>query len=67
MWWQRLSGLSKSVEYVVKIKLTGGYDSLWWYNIFSMFNKDFYKFLISFVAVIAATLFFILVVGVGAK
>ncbi len=30
-----------------------------------MFNKTFYKFLVSFIAVIACTLFFILVVGVG--
>jgi hypothetical protein len=30
-----------------------------------MFNKTFYKFLVNFVAVVAATLFFILVVGLG--
>jgi len=28
-----------------------------------MFNKNFYKFVMSFVAVVAGTLFFILVVG----
>jgi len=28
-----------------------------------MFNKNFYKFLLNFVAVVAVTLFFILVVG----
>jgi hypothetical protein len=36
------------------------------YNAQTMFNKTFYKFLISFVAVIAGTLFFILVVGMKA-
>lgn len=30
-----------------------------------MFNKTFYKFLMNFVAVVAAVLFFILVVGLG--
>jgi len=30
-----------------------------------MFNKDFYKFLFSFAAVIVGTLLFILVVGAG--
>ncbi len=30
-----------------------------------MFNKTFYKFLMNFVAVIAATLLFIMVVGLG--
>jgi hypothetical protein len=30
-----------------------------------MFNKTFYKFLFSFVAVVAGTLIFILVVGMG--
>jgi hypothetical protein len=30
-----------------------------------MFNKTFYRFLLSFVAVVAGTLFFILVVGLG--
>jgi len=30
-----------------------------------MFNKTFYKFLFSFVAVIAGALFFILVLGLG--
>jgi hypothetical protein len=30
-----------------------------------MFNKDFYKFLVSFVAVIAGTLLFILIIGTG--
>jgi len=30
-----------------------------------MFNKDFYKFVFSFVTVIAAVLLFILVVGLG--
>jgi len=32
----------------------------------SMFNKTFYKFLVSFVAVVAGTLFFVLAVGMGA-
>lgn len=31
-----------------------------------MFNKTFYKFLFSFIAVIAGVLLFILVVGMGA-
>jgi hypothetical protein len=31
----------------------------------TMFNKTFYKFLMSFVAVVAGTLFFILIVGLG--
>lgn len=30
-----------------------------------MFNKTFYKFLMSFVAVVAGALFFILIVGLG--
>ena len=30
-----------------------------------MFNKTFYKFLMNFVAVVAATLLFIMVVGIG--
>ncbi len=30
-----------------------------------MFNKTFYRFLISFAAVVAGTLFFILIVGLG--
>jgi hypothetical protein len=30
-----------------------------------MFNKTFYKFLFSFVAVVAGTLIFILIVGMG--
>jgi hypothetical protein len=30
-----------------------------------MFNKTFYKFLMNFVAVVAATLLFIMVVGLG--
>jgi len=30
-----------------------------------MFNKTFYKFLLSFVAVIAGTLLFVLIVGLG--
>lgn len=32
-----------------------------------MFNKTFYKFVFSFVAVIAGTLFFIVMVGLGAR
>lgn len=35
------------------------------YNALAMFNKTFYKFLLSFVAVIAGTLFFVLIVGLG--
>jgi hypothetical protein len=31
-----------------------------------MFNKSFYQFLFSFIAVIAGTLLFILVIGLGA-
>lgn len=31
-----------------------------------MFNKNFYKFLLNFVAVVAVTLFFILMVGMNA-
>lgn len=30
-----------------------------------MFNKTFYKFVMNFVAVVAATLLFIMVVGLG--
>jgi hypothetical protein len=30
-----------------------------------MFNKDFYKFLMNFAAVVAAVLFFVMVVGLG--
>jgi len=32
-----------------------------------MFNKTFYKFLFSFVAVVAGTLLFILIIGLGVK
>jgi hypothetical protein len=32
-----------------------------------LFNKNFYKFLFSFVAVIAATLVLVLLVGLGAQ
>lgn len=32
-----------------------------------MFNKTFYKFVFSFVAVIAGTLFFIVMVGLGTR
>ena len=32
-----------------------------------MFNNTFYKFLFSFVAVIAGTLFFILILGLGSE
>jgi hypothetical protein len=32
-----------------------------------LFNKNFYKFLLSFVAVIAATLVLVLIVGIGAQ